>query len=180
MKVISLSCDRCGAKLDVPSKANYVTCTFCQTRLKVQRGETAVVTEALEKLSSEIHSLKRDASVARLDREWEASRERFQTRRKGEETQSLPSTAGGVVAIVIGVAWAWALMGGLSQTMGAPINDGFHLSRGSETSFSPFAIVGLLGGIAFVGAGLSQISRASTYKAELAKYRESRRDLMGD
>lgn len=142
-----------------------------------------MVTEALEKLSSEIHSHKRDASVTRLDREWEASRERFQTRRKGE-TQSLPSTAGGVVALVIGVAWAWALMGGLSQmTMGVPPPSEypeFHRSRGSETSFSPFAIVGLLGGIAFVGTGLSQISRASTYKAELAKYHESRRDLMGD
>ena len=213
MKVLSLSCDSCGAKLDVPSKANFVTCAFCQTRLKIQRGETAVITEALEELSSEIHSLKKDASVARLDREWMASRERFQSRRRGE-TQTLPSTAGGVVAIIIGIAWAAFLTGGLSQTpfgsmaMDAP--SGWHSvesdapsgwdfvksgapsgwdfvesgesfgSQGRGASFSIFAMLGMLGGIASVGAGIWQIFRASAYKAELARYREHRRELMGD
>lgn len=187
MKVISLSCDSCGAKLDVPGKANFVTCAFCGRRLKIQRGGTAVITEALEELTSEISSLKKDAAIARLDREWEDRREQFKSKRRDQtQTESLPSTAGGIVTIIIGIAWYAFLTGGLSQT---PFGEsprgssGWHIEGGgiggNEAPSGPFALVGMLGGLAFVGSGIYQIVRAGAYKAEAGKYRDRRRELMG-
>ena len=83
MKLLALNCNHCGAPLEVPEKANYLTCTFCQTQLSVQRSGGAAYTEALEKLderteqiADDVEILKLQAELDRLDREWTSGRER--------------------------------------------------------------------------------------------------------
>ncbi len=48
MRVISLTCDKCRAPLEIPAKTEFVTCTYCSSRLAVQRSGNAVDTEVLE------------------------------------------------------------------------------------------------------------------------------------
>ena len=49
MELISVSCNHCGAPLEVPPGANYVTCAHCGSRLAVKRTGSAVYTELLER-----------------------------------------------------------------------------------------------------------------------------------
>jgi len=152
MKVFSLSCDSCGAKLDVPAKVKFVTCAFCDTRLKVQHEETSVFTQAIDELSSQLRSIKRDTSITRLDQEWEVRRDRYRMG-KSRGSQSLPSQLGGVLAIVVGL-----IMGAFMMRV------------------EP--MMGLLTGALFTVSGLWTLSRAKAYQKDLARYRKQRRELM--
>ena len=58
MKLLALNCNRCGAPLEVPQKAKFITCTFCQTQLSIQRSGGAAYTEALEELGERTEQLK--------------------------------------------------------------------------------------------------------------------------
>jgi DNA-directed RNA polymerase subunit RPC12/RpoP len=47
MELISLSCNKCGAPLEVPINANFVTCSYCKSRLAIHSTENAYYTEVL-------------------------------------------------------------------------------------------------------------------------------------
>ena len=89
MKVISVSCNHCGAPLEVPKKARFVTCKYCSSRLAIKATESATYTEVLEaigerteKIAQDVETIKLQNRLERLDREWQTDRRRFMTRDK--------------------------------------------------------------------------------------------------
>ena len=37
-KLLNLSCNHCGAPLQVPEETKYLTCTYCSSRLQVEHS----------------------------------------------------------------------------------------------------------------------------------------------
>ena len=75
MKVISISCNHCGAPLDVPLKTRYLTCSFCESRLEVQQSGNAYFTSVLEAVSQieeDVGTIKLQNELERIDREWQS------------------------------------------------------------------------------------------------------------
>jgi DNA-directed RNA polymerase subunit RPC12/RpoP len=71
MELETLSCNNCGAPLDVPLAANYVTCAHCGSRLVVQRSASVHYTEVLERLEqldSRTHNVETELLVIRLEK----------------------------------------------------------------------------------------------------------------
>ena len=113
MKLLALNCNRCGAPLEVPQKAKFLTCTFCGTQLSVQRSGGAAYTEALEelgerteKLVDDVEVLKLQGELDRLDREWTKHREQYMVRSE-EGVMVVPNQSnarlGKVILVVFGV-----------------------------------------------------------------------------
>ena len=50
MQLISLSCNKCGAPLEAPEGANFLTCGYCGSRLAVQRNGSAYYTQVLDQI----------------------------------------------------------------------------------------------------------------------------------
>ncbi|MEQ8819096.1 MAG: zinc ribbon domain-containing protein [Sumerlaeia bacterium] len=82
MKTLHLTCNHCGAPLDVAENANFVTCGHCGSRLKIERTESSYSTSVLESIDRRTQDIQEDIEVLhlqndleRLDREWEHERE---------------------------------------------------------------------------------------------------------
>ena len=82
MDTIAVRCNHCGAPLKIPADARFVTCTFCNSELSVQRSEGAVSTALLQGISEKTDRIADDLGVLRiqgelalLDREWQMKRE---------------------------------------------------------------------------------------------------------
>jgi hypothetical protein len=65
MTALTLTCNQCGASLEVPEETRFLTCTACSYRLEVHRSDDAAYTEVLEvtdsaKLELELERLKAD------------------------------------------------------------------------------------------------------------------------
>jgi hypothetical protein len=121
----AVSCNNCGAPLEVGEQTRYATCAFCGSQLGIHRSGNAVYSEVLERISRDTADIADDVEVIRLqnelerlDREWLLEREQHMMRGKHGRTYR-PSRAGGVVAAVVmggfGVLWT-----GLAVSMGAP------------------------------------------------------------
>jgi DNA-directed RNA polymerase subunit RPC12/RpoP len=81
--LIALSCNHCGAPLDVPSGTRFVTCAHCGSRLTVSESDGAYVTAVLQELSDKtdrmdgvLRGLQLQQELERLDAEWAAHEER--------------------------------------------------------------------------------------------------------
>ncbi len=87
----SVRCNECGAVLQVPPSARYVTCNHCNIPLEVHRTSVATYTEApigprppareydpaWQEMAARLEALERQNELARIDREWDMERERF-------------------------------------------------------------------------------------------------------
>jgi LSD1 subclass zinc finger protein len=47
MEMLSMSCNKCGAPLEVPTGTNFVTCAFCKASLAIRTSGNAAYTEVL-------------------------------------------------------------------------------------------------------------------------------------
>jgi DNA-directed RNA polymerase subunit RPC12/RpoP len=115
METASIACNHCGAPLQIPGNANYVTCNHCGSNLAVRRTASVVFTETIDKLSatteqlaSQVARLERNQRLDSLDRHWQAQQKQYLvTDSKGR--QHLPNETmaiiGGVMAIVFGFFW---------------------------------------------------------------------------
>lgn len=81
MKLISLNCNHCGAPIEVPKPAKFVTCRYCNARLAIHHTGNSYSTELLDQIKSttdslvrEVEILKGNSELERLDREWERTR----------------------------------------------------------------------------------------------------------
>jgi DNA-directed RNA polymerase subunit RPC12/RpoP len=121
LETLSLSCNHCGATLDVPEETRFVTCTYCDTKLEVARKGGAAFTrvkeaverleehaeraeERAEKLERDVEVLRLEQAIERVDREWERERETLMDRSKNG-TLSVPDKTVGwfIAAAVIGM-----------------------------------------------------------------------------
>lgn len=115
MQITRVCCQGCGANLEVDESIRFVTCNYCHARLEVVHDSTTTHTKLLEELDQRTESMARDIKVLqlqsdleRLDREWESVRQAMMIRGKDgsvSEPNATSATFGGILAIVIGVAW---------------------------------------------------------------------------
>lgn len=168
MHIISLRCNVCGAPLQVPARANYITCGFCSAQLAVQRTESAITTETLEavaagteKMAQDLETIKIQNELERLDREWTMGIEKYKVRGK-DGHYSVPSTgssvACGVIVIAFGIIWLT-----IAASIGAP---GFVL----------------LFGLLFVGVAIFNMvngaTKANAYAQARQAYETRRHELL--
>ena len=166
--ILSVNCNHCGATLEVDEKTRFLTCTYCHSRLAVQRTASAVFTEVLEKLEAQTGQIAGNLKVIemqnelnQLDREWTMSRESLMVSgRNGARSE--PSIAGGLITMIVAVVGggAWTLF---AATMGAP-------------AFFP------LFGLLFIGigvaVGLSSITKAGQLDTARSDYETRRQQLL--
>ncbi|HEX8600557.1 MAG TPA: hypothetical protein VF952_18840 [Chloroflexia bacterium] len=84
MELETLNCNHCGAPLQVPESAKFVTCAHCGSQLAVKRTDTAHYTEVLTRLDArtsemarELQELKLQNELNAIDEAWEEERQRY-------------------------------------------------------------------------------------------------------
>lgn len=168
MKLLTLSCNECGAPLEVPAETKFVTCGYCSARLSVQRTGSAVYTEVLEKIGQqtdrlvqEVETLKLQNELARIDREWSDRREGLMARDK-RGNRHVPSVVGSVIVAIImavfGIFWTTS-----AAAAGAP---------------GVFPLFGLIFVLLAIGIGIGGCVKAVNYSEAESEYQRERSGLL--
>jgi hypothetical protein len=129
MELESLTCNNCGASLQVPHAANFVTCASCGSQLAVKRTESVAYTEVLTRLDkrttqmeTELRRLKLDSELDRIDDDWESERQEYLIRSKdgaaSEPTVEGALLQGGLIAGIGGLGTC--VVAGMSGTSNPP------------------------------------------------------------
>lgn len=91
MELESIACNNCGAPLEVPPGANFVSCNHCGSNLAVRRSTSVSYTENVDQIDQRTESMARQLAELRyhqelenLDRQWERERERYLVTNKHE------------------------------------------------------------------------------------------------
>ena len=175
MKLEQLTCNACGAPLEVPESANFVTCNHCSTQLAVNRTESVTCTEALdrlagstEELTDRLDDLVAQNAIEALDREWQQERKKYITIHKnGQETIPTEDGAvkGGIGGAIFGAFWTVFTIAIMAD---AP----FLLPKLLFPGIGVLIIVGSLAGI-----GSTQ-SKARDYHTAEKRYLARREELL--
>lgn len=114
MNLINVRCNSCGAPLEIPAEAQYVTCKSCNSKLAVQHTGSSFATKAVseltrrtEQIESEVEKLRLQNEIAALDIEWNKEREKHLIRNHYGATHE-PSASG---ALFLG--FGRSIMGGI-------------------------------------------------------------------
>jgi hypothetical protein len=110
-----VTCNSCGASLQIPESANYVTCRYCNAQLHVRRSDSTISTEVLNRIDArtaemadDLDAIRRESEIERLDREWRQREDELSVRQK-DGSKSAPSIAGGIIMLIVlggfGLAW---------------------------------------------------------------------------
>jgi LSD1 subclass zinc finger protein len=177
MEMTKVSCNGCGAALQVPEGARFVTCRYCNASLEIKRTESAVYTETLERIdqrtaamAEDLDAIRQGQEMERLDREWALRRAGFMRLSK-DGTEREPSVAAGVLSIVIGGGFGlfWTVMAfGITSRgmgMGAP---------GPVMIFPLFGVLFIAGAVVM---GLMTISRALRLQQAQREYERRRGEM---
>jgi DNA-directed RNA polymerase subunit RPC12/RpoP len=65
MQLTPVNCNHCGASLEIPSAARFVTCRYCNSQLQVHRSETTITTEVLQRIDQNTASMAEDLQAIR-------------------------------------------------------------------------------------------------------------------
>ncbi len=167
MRLIALNCDQCGAPLEVPKSANYVTCSYCEAQLSVQQEGGAIFTQKVDdidartrQIAEDVQAIRAHNEIEQLDRDWMTQRVQYQVRGKDGEL-SVPTQAGAMIGAVMaaGFGVVWIVM---AMSMGAP-------------AFFPIFGVFFIA-VALIG-GFSVASKAKGFERRQHEYRNRRRSL---
>ena len=178
MELSTVSCNKCGAVLQVTDSARFVTCRYCGSQLEIKRTDSAVYTEVLDhidqrtaEMADDLDAIRRETELERLDREWALRRDSLMIRGKNGST-SRPSVIGGLIMMFVvggfGLFWtimAFAITAGASHA-GAP---------GAVAIFPLFGILFILGAVVM---GITTMSKASTYDREEQEYQQRRTQIL--
>lgn len=168
LKVIDVSCNHCGATLQVDEKTRFVTCSYCHSRLAIEHSNSAIFTQVLERIeestghmAGNLELLRLQNELEQLDREWMMARESLMVAgRDGQRSE--PSVMAGIVTIFFGI------VGGGLWTVFA--------SRAGAPSF--FAMFGFL----FIGlcvfAGINIMGKAGQFDTRRQTYEVRRQSLI--
>ena len=115
MKLLTLSCQHCGAPLETPLRTKRLKCVFCGAWLQIQwigsAASTVAETESVSPFPAEISAKQQKAArrIARLDRKWVEYRECWRDRRHSGQLK-MPSQAwpilGGAVVVMYSAGFA--------------------------------------------------------------------------
>lgn len=182
MKLYSLSCQHCGAPLEVPAKVKQLTCQFCGTRLKVQQTGSAVYTEALGEISETTNRIADNTDFIRLqneleriDREWALEKERFMVRGK-DGRLSVPSRGASLVGgiFIVGFGIFWTVM---ATGIAGVATAGFGRAGAVAGIFPCF-------GLLFIGFGLfvciHNYSKAGDFELRQRQYHQRRQRIVDE
>lgn len=176
-----LTCNSCGAPLNVPTSANFVNCNHCGTQLSINRSKDVTFTEQLarieettEELTSQLRELNSHQRLEALERDWQSRRLGFML--TGKNGRSFAPSKG----IAIGGGVATATFGVLWTVMAIAITS-------SAPNVGPFAVAKVifpLFGLVFVGAAIFGSMKAYRMSERLMsaeeEYRRERQDLLDD
>jgi LSD1 subclass zinc finger protein len=109
MRLEELTCNSCGAPLEVPESANFVKCNHCLKQLAVRRTDDVTFTETIDRLaeqselfSNRIADLELQRQLDELEREWQKAREPL----LGSRTGSIPTIRDATIIAAIGIVFA--------------------------------------------------------------------------
>ena len=184
MSFETLQCSECGALIQVPAVARYVTCKQCGAHLTVHRTDDATCTEAthrpppdvpdaaVREMSERLEQLESDNTLARIDRDWQTAREQNMIMSRYGH-RYVPSAAAAVVMGVLAVGFGlfWIVLG-----LGLGLADNFN--GGGIALFMPLFGLGFI----VVGLGLSiyQFKMAQRYQAAQKAYQRRRAKVLDD
>jgi len=127
-QILSASCNKCGAGLELPPGLRFATCQFCGSKLEVRFTGGVVYTDVLDasndgdrQIAHDLQLIKLQNELNRLDQEWNLERERFRNHNgRGpvwpREPSGLRSVAIGLFVVAFGIFW---IVGAASA--GAPV-----------------------------------------------------------
>ena len=166
MNLPVLTCNQCGASLEVSAEAESVTCSSCSAQLQVHRSGDAAYTEVLDtqqeqtdQVVDDVETMKLRLDLGELDREW--------MERHVGESGSLPVAGMTVFGVVgFGIAGLLSLGAGVAIVTRRPEWAGLFL---------------LLGGFLTIGSvvELQRISRRNqAYSQAKQNYEAKRRAIL--
>jgi len=186
METVPVSCNHCGASLQVPEWARFVTCRYCNSQLEIKRTESTITTEVLARIdqntaamAEDLHALRQESELERLDREWGQRQAALFMRDKYGNT-SRPNAASGIVVAVImgGFGVVWTI---IASVISGTISAGAH-AAGAPAPFSMLPCVFPLFGLFFiamaVGICIKTAGKARQYEREEALYQAKRAELL--
>jgi hypothetical protein len=198
MQLTPVNCNHCGASLEIPQGARFVTCRYCNSQLQIHRTDSTVTTEVLQRIdqntatmAQDLQVIRHESEVERLDREWQLRQAELLVRDK-HGSASPPSAAGGILsAVFMAIIGIVVLIGGFSfssnspKTISVPGNPPITIYPEHSPSPDipqPFAcIIPLVGVGLLVGAvimGIHTTSAAGRYEEEYRKYLTRRAELL--
>lgn len=179
MRLEKLTCNCCGAPIEVPSLTNFVTCNHCSTQLTVKRTENATFTQKLdqlsektEQLSAQVAQLSSHSDLAALDREWELERENYMVSGKNGHRHlptELGAVGGGIMITLFGCFWTAMAFG---ITSSAPDFGPFSVAK---VMFPLFGVIFVLGGI---GSSVWSFRKAGDFREAQRRYERRRQELL--
>lgn len=178
MELVALNCNECGAKLEVPETAKFVTCNHCDTQLAIKHTNGASFTELAEVASrveesakeieeraeelsghSELLVLQND--LERLDREWDVERTELMVKGKNGH-KHVPSKTQATMLYLI--APVFLFMGIWAYTQ-------------SGTWMMLVLSLGVT--VVVVFAGMSTTAKAKAFEQARARHEAAREELLG-
>ena len=182
----TVRCNECGAVLQVPSSARYVTCNHCNIPLEVHRTSVATFTAALpppgaggplrqsdpawREIADRLDYLERQNELARVDREWDMERERYMQYSRHGRRSVPPSTTNSIVGgVVFGVLGLGMIAVGLVAAVGAQ-------SAGGLACAVPGVIFVAVGAL----AGVVGYNQARQYQRAYQHYLDRRAAVTGE
>ncbi|MEP3482748.1 MAG: hypothetical protein ABJZ55_26120 [Fuerstiella sp.] len=181
MPTESLICNSCGAPLDVPTSANFVSCNHCGTQLSINRSKGVTFTEQLarieettEALTDQLRELNSHQRLEALERDWQSRRMGFMlTGKKGRSYAPSKKIALGSGLAVAGFGILWTIMA-IAITSSAP-------------NFGPFAVAKVifpLFGLGFVAVAIFGAVKGYQMSEKLEhaerEYQQERQDLLDE
>lgn len=164
MKVLNIACNNCGGPLEVPRKVRYLTCSFCDSRLEVQKSGSAYYTnvlEAVQDIRHDVETLKLQNQLSQIDRKWDQERSTMMVRGQHGHS-SIPSQFGAIAFMILPIIFL-----------------------GLVFSFIPMSELGGSSGIFFVlpvvvavALGFWHFNKAKRYEERKRHYQQRRRKLM--
>jgi DNA-directed RNA polymerase subunit RPC12/RpoP len=165
VEIESLSCNNCGAPLDVPSTANFLTCRYCGSRLVVRRTETAHYTELVERLEDQAEYLRLRDDLDALDEDWQRERRRYLILRPNGTLQA-PTRWYLGTSIVVGLV-VFGLTGGW-----------FYASANAGPGAWFFGWFGAIMCLAVLAYTLRVANKVGKYNKAKQAHQQQRRELM--
>lgn len=173
MESVSVSCNNCGAALNVINKTKFVTCNYCKSQLKVQSSGETFYTEILEEIkdvADDVETIKLQNRLERLDREWGMNSKRFMIRDKNGHERLPPSKTAAMVGVcfIVGFVIFWIIVASVIATVFAK-----NVPFGGFAFIMPFLGVGMLAFIVFGSkTGRDKLRHYEMARAEYEKKRK--------
>ena len=108
----SINCGNCGAPLQIPETAQFVTCNHCKSSLAVKRMESITLTEKLEQTSERLDETEKKLAelvyrneLSEETRRWERQRESLMVTDK-HGNKSKPSAIAGAAVFAVTLVMA--------------------------------------------------------------------------